>query len=245
MNEKNIHWIILGGVIIIIALLFFQTKQIILTSPADTARITVTGDAQTDVMPDLAVLTLTVVTQGQDAQTVQEDNSKKMNTVLQALKDAGVLDKEIETINYNLNPWQEWDAKTQSMQDKGYRLQNTLQVKSKDVKNTGKLLDLAVKNGVNTVDGVYFTLSDDAEASVRDQLVAQASLKAKQKAQTLAKNLDVTLGKVLSVSLSSYTPPIYYGAYTKSAAPENAMEPTLNPKSVKVNIQINVDYGIK
>ncbi len=248
MNEKTIHITIMGGIIIILALLFYSMgeKQIILTTSGQAPTISVTGDAEVDVMPDQVVISLTVLTEGKDAASVQTDNSKKMNQVLDALKNEGVTEKEIETLNYNIYPWQEWEPTTQKMVNKGYRAQHTIQVKRNDIKSAGKILDLTVKNGINTVDNVYFTLSDDKEKEVKEELVALASLKAKEKANSLAKNLGVSVGKVHMVSESSYNPPMYYASYAKAEmAADMSPIPSLSPKSVKVNLQVNVEYGIE
>lgn len=248
MNEKTMHIIIIGGIIVILALLFYSMgeKQILVSTSGEVPKISVTGDAETDVMPDQVVLSLTVLTEGKDAASVQTDNSKKMNQVMDALKNEGVTEKEIETTNYNIYPWQEWDQTTQKTINKGYRAQHTIQVKRNDIKSAGKMLDLAVKNGINTVDNVYFTLSDAKEKEVKEELVATASAKAKKKAETLAKNLGVSVGKVRMVSESSYSPPLYYASYAKSEmATDMAVQPNLSPKSVKVNLQVHVEYGIE
>ncbi|OGY44629.1 MAG: hypothetical protein A2729_03545 [Candidatus Buchananbacteria bacterium RIFCSPHIGHO2_01_FULL_39_14] len=249
MNEKTTHIAIIGGIVIILALLFFNLgeKNIIVSTQDQLGKITVTGEAETDVMPDKAQLYLTIQTEGKDAATVQQDNSKKINKVLDALKTAGVEKSQIETTSYNLYPWDEWDPTTNKLIRRGYRAHHTIVVTTTDIENVGKLLDLAVKNGVNTVDNIQFTLSDQLEQKTKEQLVATASTKAKQKATTLASNLGVSLGKVLSVSESSYNPPIYYASYAKAGI-EDAMaapETSLSPKSVKVNLQVNVEYGIK
>ena len=249
MNEKTMHIAIMGGIVIILALLFYSMgeKQIVVTTSEQLGKITVTGDAETDVMPDKAQLYLTVQTEGKDAQTVQLDNSKKINKVLDALKAAGIEKSQIETTSYSLYPWDEWDPVTNKLVRKGYRAYHTIVVSTTDIENVGKLLDLAVKNGVNTVDNVQFTLSDQLEKKTKEELVATASTKAKQKATTLASNLGVSLGKVLSVSESSYNPPIYYASYAKASMEDATFAPetSLSPKSVKVNLQVNVEYGIK
>ncbi len=249
MNEKTTQWLIIGGIVVILAVLFFSLgeKKIIVSTQDQLGKITVTGEAETDVMPDKAVLYLSMLTEGKDAASVQQENSKKMNKVLDALKSEGVEKAQIETTSYNLYPWDEWEPTTNKLVRKGYRAQHTIAVTTTDIEKVGKLLDLAVKNGVNTVDNIQFTLSDELEKKTKEQLVATASVKAKQKATTLASNLDVSLGKVLSVSESSYSPPIYYASYAK-AGMEDAMsapETSLSPKSVKVNLQVNVEYGIK
>lgn len=247
MNDKNMQWILVGLVVLVLASLFFvMGRQQIVVSSDQTARISVTGNAETEVMPDKAQISLTVLTEGKDAQKVQEENAVKMNTVVDALKQNGVDEKDIETSNYNLYPWDEWDPITQKMISKGYRLQQTITVSTTDVKNVGKLLDIAVANGINNVNNVAFMLSDTQEAAVKAELLAEASAKAKEKAKTLADNLGVSLGGVLTVSESGYYPPMYYSSYmAKGGVAEAAVDTSISPQNVKVSLQVNVDYRIK
>lgn len=235
--------VVIGVVILVVASLFFvMGKQQIVVSNEGSPRISVSASAEKEVMPDKAVFNAAVFTEGKEAQKVQDENSRVMNKVITALKEAGVKDMELETSGYTLYPWEEWDSFSGKSVNKGYRLQNTLIITSYDVKNVGALIDLAVNNGANEVNNVYFTLSDEQEKKVKEKLVTEASGKAKEKAKALAENLDVSLGSVLAVSESGYYPPIYYGNYMKAAVAEAT---TVNPQNVMVNVQVNVEYGIK
>jgi len=246
MNDKNMQWILVGLVVLVLASLFFvMGRQQIVVSSENAPRVSVTASAEKEIAPDTAELSLTVLTEGKDAQKVQDENAAKMNTVMAALKENGVSEKDVETSNYNLYPWDEWDQTTQKMVSKGFRLQHTIRVTTKDVKNVGKLLDTAVANGVNTVDNIAFTLSTEQEAVVREELLSEASVKAKDKAQKLASNLGVALGGVLTVSESGYYPPIYYGSYMAKGAISEAAGTSVSPQNVKVSLQVNVDYKIK
>lgn len=245
MDIKNMHWVMVGLVVLVVASLFFMMgKQQIVVSNEGSPRISVSASAEKEVAPDKAAFNVAVFTEGKDAQKVQDENSVKMNKVLAALKDAGVTEKDIETSMYNLYPWEEWDNDAGKSVNKGYRLQNTLTITSYDVKKVGKLIDLAVNNGANEVNSVYFTLSTEKEKKVKDELLTEASGKAKEKAKVLADNLDVSLGSVLAVSESGYYPPIYYGNYMKAAAAESSAT-AISPQNVKVSLQVNVDYKIK
>ena len=195
-------------------------------------------------MPDKAVFNAALFTDGKEAQKVQDENSMVMNRVIAALKEAGVKDTEIKTSGYTLYLWEEWDSFSGKSVKKGYRLQNTLTITFYDVKNVGKLIDLAVNSGANEVNSVYFTLSDEQEKNVKEELLMETSGKTKEKAKVLADNLDVSLSGVLAVSESGYYLPVYYGNYMKAATAEAAAT-TINPQNVKVNVQVNVDYKIK
>ncbi len=247
MNEKTIHELIIGGIILLVVIAFLQIgeKQTIIGGD-NNHKISVSGTAEKEVLPDEVVLSLTVLTEGSDAQQVQDKNSQQMNTVIAALKAAGIKDNNIETSQYNLYPWQEWDQTTQKNVNKGYRLQQTIRVITTETAKAGELVDLAVKNGVNTIDSISFQLSSTKEQQVKEVLVAEATGKAKEKAKTLAKHLDVSLGDVLYVTEANYNPgPWYYNGAMKTTAMETAAAPTINPQQVKVSLQVNVDFEIE
>src|SRR3989344_9527731 len=162
MNEKTMHGLIVGGVILLVILALFQITERS-GSGEGTNKISVIGMAEVEIMPDEVVLSLSVLTEGKDAKDVQERNTQQMNTVIAALKEAGVDDEEIQTTGYNLYPWHEWNPSLQKSVEKGYRVQQTITVTTKETTKAGELVDIAVKSGVNTVNGISFRLSTDRE----------------------------------------------------------------------------------
>lgn len=244
MNDKTIHGLMVGGVILLVVLALFQLGEKN-SYGENIAKISVSGTAETDVLPDEVLLTLTVLTEGSDAKDVQDRNTQQMNTVITALKATGIKDKEIETTGYNLYPWQEWNPALQKSVEKGYRLQQTITVTTKETTKAGELVDIAVKSGVNTVNGISFRLSTDREQEVREELVALASTKAREKAETLAESLKVSLGDVLYATENSFNNgPWYYGSVAKAVVMEATSAPDIAPEQVKVSIQVNVDYEV-
>lgn len=248
MNDEKMHWFMIGGILLLLVLAFTQmgSKKIVVQNSNDMNKISVTGSAGKEVVPDKAVLTLSVMSEGKEAKAVQDQNSLKMNDVMKALKDAGLDTKDIETTQYTLYPGDEWDQTSQKNVRKGYRAENMIQVTIKDISRAGEILDVAVKSGVNTVNNVAFMLSEAKEKEVKDALVKEASVQARAKAQNLAKGLGVSVGKVLFVTETSYNPgPWYYNTFNKAAVMESAAPTPLSPASVKISLQVNVDFEIE
>ena len=54
--------------------------------------------------PDVALITVSIVTQDVDANKVQADNNKKMTAVVNFLKNNGIKEDDIKTSAYSLNP---------------------------------------------------------------------------------------------------------------------------------------------
>lgn len=209
--------------------------------------VSVTGNAETKVMPDEAELSFSVVTEGKDAALVQTQNAESMNKVIDALKAAGLTDKEIQTTNYYMYPWKEYDYQTGKTIDKGYRLTQSISVKIKDIKTVGDILNVAVQNGANQVDSLNFKLSTELETQTKNALVAEATKNAKDKALTLAQNLDVELGDPVSISETNYYVPRFYASASKDMAMvgEAAAAPQINPQEVNVQLGIAVVFEIE
>ncbi len=246
MNDKIIHWAILGVLVILAAAVILSPRQVTVSTPGAEQGISVSGQAEKEVMPDKAILWLSVVTDGTTASRTQEQNSATMNAVMGALKNADISEKYIETKNYNLYPRDEWDPELQKSVRRGYRLTHTIAVTTKDIQNVGQLLDLAVKSGVNEVGAIQFTLSDETERELKGELTTIATTKAREKAELLADGMGVSLGTVLSLSQSDYPLPIYYGQYAMMESKTmDAPAPSISPDQVTVSLIVNALFRIE
>jgi uncharacterized protein len=249
-GKHNIMHMIVPAIIIILlaGMLYSMGTKDIVINQGNMNKISVSGDAETDVMPDEVVISFSVVSEGKDAITVQDENTKKMNAVMDALKKAGLKEDEIETTDYNLYPWRDYDYLLKKQVDKGYRLTQTIKVTTSDLDKTGEYLGVAVKNGINQVSNINFQLSNELEKEIKDALVEEATTNAKDKAKTLAKSLDVKVGKAISISESNYYTPRYYaGGFetAEMAMDEMAVSQKISPEQVGVSLSINVDFAIE
>ncbi len=249
MQEKIISWILVGVALVLLAGIFLSLgeRQIVVSNDNNLRKVSVSGTVEKEVMPDKALLRLSVLTEGKTAKEVQDENSLAMEKVINALKYAGVKKEEIETTNYNLYPWQEYDPQSQKMVDKGYRLTNTITLTTTNLEQMGNYLDVSVKNGINQVEGISFTLSDEKEKEIKEELISKASEKAKSKAQSLASGLGASLGEIMYITESSYNGGYYNYRYADtmlSAAKESAPAPNISPEKVTVSLTVTVEYRL-
>jgi uncharacterized protein YggE len=220
-------------------------------SVADKSTISVTGQAQFDVDPDEAEVYLRVQTKEPTAKRAQEENARLMSTVKEALKNSGVKDSEMETINYNMWPQQKWDPQTQESVDDGYMVQHTLKVTTKDVTHVGAMVETAVTAGANGLDSVNFKLSDSKKEDVNGEALAQASSNAKEKAESIAAGLGVRVKKIVAVSESNvgydyyYPRPMYASAGMKAESAVDYSSNVVSPQSVSVSATIGIVYEIE
>src|SRR5574341_197412 len=142
--------------ILLIGLVACETRVIMEPQPGVTPQnaITVQGATEFDVAPDLAKVRFRVETQSLTAQDAQDKNREIGNAVVSALKQSGIRDNEIETVDYRIEKIQEWDPKMERMVDKGYRASNAFVISTTDLEKVGPLLDVGVQAGANNVESI-------------------------------------------------------------------------------------------
>ena len=120
-------------------------------------KVMVTGDAIVQAQPDTAILTVSVVTQGRNALTAQQDNANKSDAVVRALKSAAGAGAEVKTSGYSLQP-QRIYKEGQPPTITGYEARNSVTVTMSDLTKVGAVIDAAAQAGANDVAGISFTL---------------------------------------------------------------------------------------
>jgi uncharacterized protein YggE len=192
--------------------------------------ITVTGNANSSVEPDLVNISFGVEIQEKTARDALAANSELMNKVIAAIKQVGITDSEISTSQFNIYPvydnYQEKETGRYVQELVGYRVSNIINVKTEKLDSVAAIIDSAVSAGVNRVDSVFFSLSPEVYSKLKDDLLEKAILNAKSKAEMALSPLNYKIIGVKEISLSEfsipYPTPMYdmaYGAMEKSAAP--------------------------
>jgi uncharacterized protein YggE len=206
--------------------------------------IHVSGDGQVSVQPDVAVLTLGVQTDAGTAGEAMLQNSRQAQALIDALKQAGVAAKDIQTQQIQLQPRYQTGQPANSQTGGsgepelvGYTAINTVQVRVTDLSKVGQLLDAAVAAGGNRIQGIAFEVSDSSAAL--DLARTAAWQDAQQKAQQLARLAGGQLGAVLTVDESSQTPVPFVQA---SAALGRAAAVPIEPGTQTLTVHLDVNW---
>jgi uncharacterized protein YggE len=208
--------------------------------------ITVTGTGKTTAKPDIAQIQLGISTLAPTVQEARDRAATALDAMLASVKANGVADKDIQTQQFNIQP--EYDYRNNEQTLRGFRINNVVSVKLRNIDSTSKVVDDAVQAGGNDtqIQGIFFTIDnpDDLKSEARQKAVADA----KQKAQTLADAAGVEVGDALQISESSYTPPVYdasrsFAGADVAAAP--APETPVQPGELDVSVDVSVTWSIK
>ena len=165
--------------------------------------ITVTGTGTVEAVPDIATLSIGVTTQGETAAEALSANSAALDAVMARLTAAGIEARDMQTSNLSLNPnWTGYDSSSVSGPTiAGYVASNMLTIRVRALDGLGAVLDAAVADGANTLNGLTFGLADPEPVlnAARQEAVADA----RARAELLATAAGVKLGRVLSISEGS------------------------------------------
>ncbi|OGZ33448.1 MAG: hypothetical protein A2174_01320 [Candidatus Portnoybacteria bacterium RBG_13_41_18] len=170
--------------------------------------ITISGLGKIEAKPDIGVVSLGVVSQGATVSPAQIDNTEKMNKIVQAMKDLGIDEKDLKTANYSIYPRYNYESGKQNII--GYEVSQSLEVKIRDLNKASSILGKAAELGANQVGSLSFTFDDPEGLKVEAR--EKAIKNAREKATTLANQLEVDLVRIINFSESSngYEPPVYY-----------------------------------
>lgn len=235
---------IINGLLGLLVLSVFLVGCQTLLKNTDT--INVAGHADMTVAPDLAKVYTGISILKPTAAQAQAEADKIINAIIDGLRYKGIAESDIETENLNLYEEKEWIEKESQTKSVGWRATQTLKIKTNNLAKVGDIVDVAVKNGVNQINFIEFYLSTSKDDESKQLVLAKATQNAKKKAQTMADNLDVKLGNIVSASESNYGYMPYQYKMANDAGTAAVQESaTVMPSDVTVSADMTLVYAIK
>jgi uncharacterized protein YggE len=191
-------------------------------------RITVVGEGETAASPDMAILSLSVLREADTARAALDADNKAMADVIDAMKKAGIADRDLQTSGLSIDPRYSNVKPDSKAQEEpkiiGYRVVNTLTVRVRDLDKLGAVIDSSVSLGVNQGGGITFT-NDDMSKPMQEAR-KRAMEDAIARARTLTEAAGVKTGKIVEIAEQSYRPmprPMAMKARSFAAAAEDAV----------------------
>ncbi|WP_309623675.1 SIMPL domain-containing protein [Novosphingobium sp.] len=214
---------------------------------ASSALLTVSADGRSNRVPDLAVFSAGVTTQGQTAGEALRANAAAMTRVIAALKKAGVAEKDIQTSSIQLNPVYGQPVVgpngqvAQEPRIVGYQATNMVSIKARDIKNFGKVLDALVASGANQISGPSFQMADPTAAM--DEARVDAIKAARGRADLYAKAAGLRVVRVVSISEGGYSPPQPKYAMMEARTADAASTP-IQAGEVEAQVSVTVQFEL-
>lgn len=166
-------------------------------------QILVSAQDEVKVSPDRATIQISVQTRAPTAAAAATQNATKLQGVLSALRERGLTNDQLSTMNYNLSP----DYRHREGQDPeitGYTVTNTILADVRQLTQVGPVIDAALSAGANMMTSLQFYASNTEAA--RRTAITGAITKARADAETAARAAGGTLGLLIEVSIGAYSP---------------------------------------
>ena len=215
-----------------------QISQPQLKVDSSNRTLTVTATGSVTEEPDVAILHIGFETQPASAKEAYDQGAQTSNTIVNALKQAGVAENAIHSESQFLQR----DYSVPKSHKFILRQQWTVKTTPR---RAAELLDAAVTAGANSSGQIEWTVND--ERALENQALDNAAARAKADAAELAKGMGVRLGALIYVSNEVSRPPSPIFAAQRFSALEKAEAPPLaiEPQKVTRSASIYAVYAIE
>ena len=216
--------------------------------------VTVTRSASVAIEPDHAVLNLGVEAIASTVSVARQTAATSMSAVIDAVKEAGLEDGDIETTMFEISPQTEWVeteielANGESVRSSrarviGYSVRNGIAATVRDLDSVGDVIDAAAEAGGDTfrVPQIRFAASNRNAAS--DQARQLAAADAKRVAELYATSLGFILGPVVEMTEYGTGPAIEASSDALVESSFAARTPII-PGDIDISATVQVSFAI-
>lgn len=221
--------------------------------------ITVSGEGDAFAVPDVAQFTYSVFEEKITVEEAQEAVAEKANAIQEYLEEQGIEERDIKTVNYNVNPQYDYVQREVvcvrfpcpqppgEQVLRGYGVNTSVQVKVRDTEEAGTLLSGVGERGATNISGLSFMIDDPEELQREARKMAIED--AQEKAEQLADDLGVDLVRIVNFYEDGPVPHYPYDGFArKEMALDVADEAVVQNIALgenQVSVNVNITYEIK
>ena len=175
--------------------------------------IQVSGSGVVSLAADTATLQIGVNTRKESVKEAQKENANLMAAVMEAIKKAGIEEKDIMTSQFNVFSSYEYSTSVLGKETRTpyYEVQNTVTVIIHDLSMVGAVLDAVMEAGANTTYGISFSSTQANEAY--QKALTRAVEDAITKAKVLSAAAGVELGELIRIDATKNSNGYYRETY--------------------------------
>lgn len=192
--------------------------------------ITVTGTGTAEAVPDEASFSFGVESTAASARAAQAANAERMARVVGALKGAGIAARDLQTTDVSVMP----DWSNDGSRVEGFRAHASLQAKVRRIARAGAAVDAAVAAGATETSGPSLERGD--HAALYRTALRNAVADARGKAQALAAEADIQLGRVVRIEEGAPAPQPIYERAALAASTQTPIEPGTQETQATVTV---------
>jgi uncharacterized protein YggE len=195
-------------------------------------------------VPDLAVVTIGVVSEGLTPAAVRDSNNQKMNRIIAFVKQQQIVEKDIQTTNFYFSPKYNYNNGQSILA--GYQANQTITVKVRNINKSQDQLESIVTGvvtaGANQIQGINLGFSDPDK--IKQTARKQAIDAARQKAEGLTRDAGIRLGRIINIEESSGNMPTPYPRMMALEAKGAAVSADIQPGSQELEENITLVFEL-
>lgn len=208
-----------------------------LTSVFSKRTITITGSANRRQANELAGFNATISGKNADKAKIVSEVTQKSEKLVADLKQFGIEDKDLKTQSLNIyrdqTPY--WENEVQKYKDGDWNASISVDITLRDISKSGDLTDLLARSDASSVWGPNYSLNEGEPEKAK--LLKQAFDSAKSKADSLAGDTGLRVGRVLSVvEGSDYSSSVYSLRSAGGGTGGGGMEPGSSSVSTTLTV---------
>jgi uncharacterized protein len=193
----NISFFVLAGLLMLLSASdgYAQTND-------QRNRISVSGEGIVKVEPDMVSVRFGVVTRDEDPVKARQLNEEASAKALEAVRNLGVPERKMKVTVLQLNEIREYDRERRRQISAGFEAIRQVVVELDELDKLPQLIAQVTQHGANRLFGISYDISN--RDVIRNEALKKAAADAREKATVLSSELNVTLGKVLTVNEQSF-----------------------------------------
>jgi uncharacterized protein YggE len=205
-------------------------------------QLSVSGTAKESLKPDIMSVSVTATGRDMALSNAKQMHDDKLRGLLAVAKKFGIEGKSLSTQRGSIQPIWKWEKNTQVF--KGYVVQTTLHMQYKQNDKAGAFLEALVLTQPERMNGPHYRLEETKP--VQDRLRVAAIADAKMKAEAMAKEVGLTLGKPITMSDSWRMPPQPKMMRAEMAMMSRDASPAAPPTGEQeIAATVNIVYELK
>lgn len=244
---KVFHLSVIFFILILSVTIIFYAKSL---NTNDENTISFTGEGVIYITEnDVASISFTFSEVSTNISTAKNIVSSKVDSIYSKLKDFGIEDKDIKTIDFSIRPEKEYDRSIKKYINLGQKVSHTSNVKIRNLDIVNDVLDEITKKDPETLGNLSFEVSEDVKRESVSIAMARAIQNAKIRAKKVSKEANIEIGKIVSINFNTNTiyEPSFYDARSISLSRSESSKsiPPISQGEREISAIANVIYSLK
>jgi uncharacterized protein YggE len=203
--------------------------------------ITISASGSVTAVPDRVLITLGVTSEALTAREALDANSSAMRKVIDSLKAEGLGDRDVQTSDFSIGPRYEYYQDGKPPKLAGYQVSNMVNIRVTEIAKLGTILDKAVGEGSNQINGIRFEVSDADQRL--DEARKSAVANARRMAELYATAAGASLGQVIRIEEANYnSAPM---PMMRQAAAAEAAPPPIEAGEQTLQVTVTITYALE